>query len=168
MDDSDFQKHSSFIKLQIGSEIFAIGVEKILEIIQFDKIFRIPDAPDFLKGVINYRNTVVPVIDMFKRFNINSEVKDHNMAIVVNLQKEDRSVTMGLLVDQVIGIVDFREGAIHGIGDFGFQFNADFIIGIAEQDGQSMPVLNVNNLLNNSEIVVVEENPELTPDDQNS
>lgn len=156
-------KDSTYIKLQIGTEFFAIGVEKVLEILQFDQLIRIPDAPDFLKGVINYRDTVVPVIDMYKRFNIESNRKDSNMIIVVSIQRDDKNLSTGLLVDEVMSVVEFNRKNIRGIGDWGIRFNSAFLEGFAEVEGQSVLILNVDNLLNVSELSVIEENEVTLP-----
>lgn len=163
MENTTIDKDYSYIKLQIGSEFFAIAVEKVQEILQFEQLMRIPDAPGFIKGVINYRDIVVPVIDMHKRFNIDTCMKDSNMAIIVNLQREESHLTIGLFVDQVISVIEFNKNAIRSIPDWGINFNTAFLEGFAELDGQSIMILNVDNLLNVSELSVIEENDVTLP-----
>ena len=68
----DIDKKTSYINLSIGTENFAISVYKVLEIIQFDEITRVPNSSDFVPGVLNFRGSIVPVIDMHKRFNVSS------------------------------------------------------------------------------------------------
>ncbi|MBN2814500.1 MAG: chemotaxis protein CheW, partial [Bacteroidales bacterium] len=97
----DIDKKTSYINLRIGSESFAISVYKVLEIIQFEQLTKIPNASDFVPGVLNFRGSIVPVIDMHKRFNIENTGSADKMVVVVDIVSKDKNVLMGLLVDQV-------------------------------------------------------------------
>jgi purine-binding chemotaxis protein CheW len=83
----DIDKKTSYINLRIGSESFAISVYKVLEIIQFEHLTKVPNASDFVPGVLNFRGSIVPVIDMHKRFNTEASVSEDRMVVVVDMTR---------------------------------------------------------------------------------
>jgi purine-binding chemotaxis protein CheW len=84
----DIDKKTSYINLRIGTEQFAISVFKVLEIIQFEQITHVPDSSRFVLGVINFRGSIVPVIDMHHRFNIERNKERNNMVVIADLNKD--------------------------------------------------------------------------------
>ena len=82
MESNDSDKKNSYIDFKIGKECYALSVSKVLEIIQLEQITKIPNSSEFILGVINFRGSVVPVIDMHKRFNI-SDKKDSTLKMLI-------------------------------------------------------------------------------------
>ena len=157
MENSDINKETSYINFIIGKENFAISVYKVLEIIQFEQITQIPNSSDFIRGVINFRGSIVPVIDMHKRFNLEKSENESRMVVVVDMQNKENNVTMGLLVDQVVNVIEFNYKSIRAVPDLGIQYNPEFLAGFVEMKGQFIMIMNVDRVLSISELSAVEE-----------
>ena len=157
MENSDINRETSYINFKIGKEYFAISVYKVLEIIQFEQITQIPNSSDFIRGVINFRGTIVPVIDMHKRFNIEKPEDENSMVVVVDMQNKEYNVTMGLLVDQVVNVIEFNYKSIRSVPDLGIRYNPEFLEGFVEMDDHFIMIMNVDRVLSVSELSAVDE-----------
>ena len=157
MENSDINRENSYINFKIGKEYFAISVYKVLEIIQFEQITQIPNSSDFIRGVINFRGTIVPVIDMHKRFNIEKPENENRMVVVVDMQNKEYNVTMGLLVDQVVNVIEFNYKSIRSVPDLGIRYNPEFLEGFVEMDDHFIMIMNVDRVLSVSELSAVDE-----------
>lgn len=157
MNTADIDNKTSYINLQIGSEYFAISVFRVLEIIQYEQITYVPNSSDFVPGVINFRGSIVPVIDMHKRFNMQHAASADKMVVVVDVRNRDKEVLMGLLVDQVTDVVEFDYKSIKSVPDLGIKYNPEFIEGFVEMEGRFIMVLNTDRVLSVDELSAVNE-----------
>jgi purine-binding chemotaxis protein CheW len=148
----DIDKKTSYINLRIGTEQFAVSVYKVLEIIRFEQITHVPDSSLFVLGVINFRGSIVPVIDMHRRFNIESKADQNKMVVIVDLQNRDKTVLMGLLVDQVTDVIEFEYTSIKTVPDLGVKYNPEFLEGFIEQEDRFIMVLNIDRVLSLQEL----------------
>jgi purine-binding chemotaxis protein CheW len=155
MNMSDVQSKNSYINLRIGKESFAISVYKVLEIIQYEGITHVPNCSDFVPGILNFRGSIVPVIDMHKRFNVEAIDAENQMVVVVDVINNENTVLMGLLVDQVTDVIEFEVKSIKSVPDLGVQYNPEFIEGFLEHDGKYVMVLNIDKVLSVQEITEV-------------
>lgn len=155
MANTDIDKKNSYINLRIGSESFAISVYKVLEIIQFEQLTKVPNASGFVPGILNFRGSIVPVIDMHKRFNMETTGSDVKMVVVVDILNKDKSVLMGLLVDQVTNVIEFEYKNIKAVPDLGIKYNPEFLDGFIEEDGKFIMVLNIDRVLSVQELAEV-------------
>jgi purine-binding chemotaxis protein CheW len=152
---TDIEKKTSYINLRIGTENFAISVFKVLEIIQVEQITHVPNSSDFVLGVLNFRGDIVPVIDMHKRFNVDNEEASEKMVVVVDVANKDKSVLMGLLVDEVSDVIEFEYRNIKSVPDLGIKYNPEFIEGFVEQQEKFIMVLNIDRVLSVGELAAV-------------
>jgi purine-binding chemotaxis protein CheW len=129
MENEYIDRETSYINFKIGKENFAISVYKVLEIIQFEQITQIPNSSDFIRGVINFRGSIVPVINMHKRFNIGQQETETRMVVIVDVRNNDNDVIMGLLVDQVVNVIEFNYKSIRVLPDLGIRYNPEFLEG---------------------------------------
>jgi purine-binding chemotaxis protein CheW len=157
MENSDINRETSYINFRIGKELFAISVYKVLEIIQFEQITQIPNSSDFIRGVINFRGGIVPVIDMHKRFNVEKPENESRMVVVVDMKNKENNVTMGLLVDQVVNVIEFSYKSIRAVPDLGIQYNPEFLEGFVEMNNQFIMIMNVDRVLSVTELSAVED-----------
>lgn len=152
---SDIDKKNSYINLRIGTENFAISVFKVLEILQLEGLTKVPNASDFVPGVINFRGSIVPIIDMHKRFNMNSSDITDKMVVIADVTHKDKKVLMGLLVDHVNDVIEFEYASIKSVPDMGIKYNPEFIEGFIEIRDKFIMVLNIDRVLNIEELAVV-------------
>jgi purine-binding chemotaxis protein CheW len=165
MNTNDINQKISYINLQIGTEHFAISVFKVLEIIQYAELTHVPNSSDFVPGVLNFRGSIVPVIDMHKRFNMNSTVNGDKMVIIVDVQNKDKNVLMGLLVDQVTDVLEFDYKSIRNVPDLGIKYNPEFLEGFVEQEEKFIMVLDIDRVLSVKELSEITEHAFVLPDE---
>jgi len=155
----DIDQRKSYVNFGIRKENFAIIVSRVLEILHLDQLTHVPNASDFIKGILNFRGAIVPVINLHKRFNFTQQYQDaeSNMVIVVEVLNNDNHVLMGLLVDEVTDVMEFEYKDIHAVPDIGVKYNPDFLEGFVERNGKFIMVLNLDRVLSVTELAEANE-----------
>lgn len=146
----DAVKH--YINYRLGNENFAIPVEMVLEIIQHRTLTSVPNSSKFILGVINFRGEIIPVINMHRRFNIIKPENDQGMIVVINSSGKTGTNLMGLMVDCVEDVTDFKFNDIRKPNDIGINYDLGFIEGIVDIKQRFVIVLNIENVLKKTEL----------------
>lgn len=142
-----------YLTFRIGNEHYGLELSQTREIIEFSGITEVPLMPNFLRGVINLRGEVVPVIDLAVRLGRKSiEVQKRTCIIVVELQNNEQNHVLGLLVDSVSEVIDMKGDDIEDAPSFGANIRADFIQGIAKRDDEFVVLLDANSALSIREL----------------
>ncbi len=139
-------KYLTFI---LGGESYAIPVLKVREIIRLTTITAVPQMPDYIRGVINLRGKIIPVMDLRRRFGF-AEVAsaDQNCIVVVQVQMTAKqSTAMGLVVDAVEEVAQFTSGDIEETPDFGSQIATDCLLGMAKIKGVVKALLDIDKVI---------------------
>ncbi len=137
-----------FLTFRSRGERFALPVETIREIIEFGSITRIPAMPGFIRGVINLRGNVVPVIDLASRFGQgHTEPGKRTCIVIMELEENEVSFVIGLIVDGVDSVLDFALSDIEPAPRFGAGIQADFIEGMVKIEGGFIVLLKVASVL---------------------
>ena len=144
------QQYLTFV---LGREIFAINILNIKEIIEYGQLTEVPKMPAFIRGVINLRGAVVPVIDMAARFDKpTAEITRKTCIVIIEVAHADTTQVVGIMVDAVNEVVDIEAGNIEPAPSFGANIRVDFIEGMGKIDGKFIILLNVNKVLSVDEI----------------
>ncbi len=126
-------EQSQYLTFLLGGEMFAIGILAIKEIIEFDKLTTVPMMPRFVRGVINLRGAVVPVIDLQARFGRTAASVGKKTCIVIfDSMRDGERVELGLLVDAVSEVIEIAPGEIEPPPNFGTSVRRDFIRGMGK------------------------------------
>jgi purine-binding chemotaxis protein CheW len=144
-----------YLTFLLSGEIYALGILNIKEIIDYDNLTEVPMMPPFVRGVINLRGSVVPVIDLMARFGKGSTqvAKRTGIVIVETASGEDgKQQDIGIIVDAVNEVVDIGQQDIEPPPSFGTGIRPDFINGMAKRNGRFIILLNVNKVLSVDEI----------------
>lgn len=157
MKTQDIDIKKSYVNFSIGNESFVIIVNRVLEILHLDQLTHVPNASDFVKGILNFRGAIVPVIDLHKRFNFAQQDIESNMVVVVEVMYNDNHVLMGLLVDEVTDVIEFEYKDIKTVPEIGIKYNPKFLEGFIEMNGKFIMVLDVDWVLSVSELASVSE-----------
>lgn len=143
-------KYLSFI---LGEEEYGIEILTVNEIISIIEITSIPNLPDYVKGVINLRGSVIPIVDLRMKFNMpEKEYGKETCIIVVNL----RDRLMGIAVDTVSEVLDISEEEIDRSPNFGSAVKTDFILGMGKVKEKVVILLDINNVLKTEHIVAIQ------------
>ncbi len=151
------KEESQYLTFLLGGEMFAIDILTIKEIIEFGNLTTVPMMPDFVRGVINVRGAVLPVIDLSSRFSRKpSEVTRRSCIVIIETtaQSEDKQ-DVGVLVDSVSAVMEIPASEIEPPPGFGARIRVDFISGMAKVNGKFVIVLNVDKVLSVDEMALL-------------
>ena len=141
-----------YLTFKLGNETYGIEILKIQEIIGMMKVTHFPKAPSFVRGVINLRGKVIPVIELREKFMMDrKEDDDKTCIVVVRLEQKDTEITQGIIVDEVSEVMDIEESQVELSPSFGNDVNLEFIKGVGKIQEKVVILLDVNKILNDSE-----------------
>ncbi|WP_275357225.1 chemotaxis protein CheW [Methylophilus sp. YYY-1] len=144
------QQYLTFV---LGREVFAINILNVKEIIEYGQLTEVPKMPAFIRGVINLRGAVVPVIDMAARFDKpTAEITRKTCIVIIEVAHATGTQVVGMMVDAVNEVVDIEAGNIEPAPSFGANIRADFIAGMGKIEGKFIILLNVNKVLSVDEV----------------
>jgi len=138
-----------FLTFKLGEESYGVAVLKIREIIRMQKITPVPQMPHYVKGVINLRGKVIPVLDMRLKFGVGQDVvTERTCIVVVQIQaREGIATSVGLIVDAVEEVVNISEEEVEETPDLGGQFDGEYILGIAKIKGEVKTLLDIDHVI---------------------
>ena len=137
-----------FLAFNLGREAFAMDILTIKEVIQYAEITEVPLAPPSIRGVINLRGAVVPVIDLAVRFGWNrTEIARRTCVVIVEMEQAGERAVLGVIVDQVREVLEIAQDLIEPATTFGSKLRPDFIRGIGKVKGQFILILEINRVL---------------------
>ncbi len=146
--DQDALDHHQYLTFSLSLEMFAIGIRRVREIIEYDNVTTVPMMPLFVKGVINLRGSVVPVIDLAARFGRGaSQVHRRTCIVIVEIEREQTRQELGVMVDAVSEVLDISRSEIEPAPAFGANIRTDFISGMGKVNGGFVILLNVDKVL---------------------
>ncbi|MRR38365.1 chemotaxis protein CheW [bacterium] len=142
-----------YLTFKLAEEIFAVDVAKVREILEFTSITKVPQTPGFMRGVINLRGSVVPVMDMRLKFGMPETEKTVNTCIiVVEVNHEGETIIIGALADSVQEVFELEPDQIEPSPRIGTKLNTDFILGMGKHDGQFIMILDIDRTFTSEEI----------------
>jgi purine-binding chemotaxis protein CheW len=142
-----------YLTFMLGGEIFAIGILCIKEIIEYGQLTVVPMMPGFVRGVINLRGAVVPVVDLSTRFGkVSTGVTRRSCIVIVEVATGEDKQDVGVVVDAVNEVLEIPAAEIEPPPSFGAKIRADFISGMGKVDGHFVIVLNVDRVLSVDEM----------------
>ncbi|WP_343162772.1 chemotaxis protein CheW [Oleiagrimonas sp. C23AA] len=146
-------QQGQYLTFTIGGETFAVSILRIKEIIEYTGITTVPMMPDCIRGVINLRGAVVPVLDLALRLGrAASPVTKRTCVIIVEVQDDEGCQDMGIVVDAVHAVVDMSEQDIEPPPAFGARIRSEFIAGMGKRDGGFVIVLDLAHVLAQEEL----------------
>jgi len=152
------EEQAQYLTFTLGGEMFAIGILGIKEIIEYGNLTSVPMMPAFVRGVINLRGAVVPVVDLSARFGrATAEVTRRSCIVIIEAEAEAEAAAqdVGLMVDAVSAVLEIPASEIEPAPSFGARIRADFISGMAKVNGKFVIVLNVDRVLSVDEMAAL-------------
>ena len=152
---SDMQQYLTFT---LSGEMFALGILNVKEIIEYGNLTEIPMMPSFIRGVINLRGAVVPVIDLAARFGgKQATVQRRTCIVIVEMQQGEDKYDLGIMVDAVSEVLEISGSEIEPPPSFGARIRADFIAGMGKVDGHFVIILDIQRVLSVEEMAILTE-----------
>jgi len=144
---------AQYLTFTLGEEVFAMDIRTVREIIQYGPMTTVPLMPSFVRGVINLRGAVVPVIDLQARFGRPAaEVSKKTCIVIFDSIREGERVELGLMVDAVSEVIEIAPGQIEPPPNFGTAVRRDFILGMGKVNGRFVIVLEPDKAFDVSEM----------------
>jgi purine-binding chemotaxis protein CheW len=156
-DTSDASKVKDSVQLLtfiLNEELFSARIERVKEIIEYPKVTSIPMTPGFVRGVVNLRGKVVPVIDLAVRFGAaeGRAVSKKTCVVITEIERDEETHTLGLVVDRVNAVINVTRDQLEPRPDFGTEIRSDFIECVANVDDEFVLVLELDRVLSIDEL----------------
>lgn len=146
-------KEGKYLTFSLAGEEYGIGILKVKEIIGIMPITVVPQTPDYIKGVVNLRGKVIPVIDLRLKFSIAAaEFTERTCIIVVEIAAAGRTILMGIVVDSVSEVLNIKAADIEATPSFGTKLNTEYILGMAKTGGTIKILLDIDKILSIDEL----------------
>ncbi len=149
----------SYLSFKLADETFAISVKKVLEVLQMQKITKVPQTQSYVRGVINFRGEILPVIDTRIKFNMPA-IQDNarTIIIVLDLNIKSKNVKVGAIADAVKDVIDIKTIDIKDVPEMGSRYNTDFIYGMIRQDEEFIMILDIDKVFSVEEVNLINQN----------
>ena len=146
-----------FITFRLADEMFAVDVSQVREILDSTTITKIPKAPEFMRGVINVRGSVVPVVDMRLKFGMEAVDQTANTRIIVlELELDGETLVLGAMADSVKDVIELEAAQIEEPPRIGSRWKTEFIKGIGKRNDDFIIILNIDRIFSSEELAVVD------------
>ncbi len=137
-----------YLTVALENESYGVAVLKVREIIRMQKITPVPQMPDYVKGVINLRGRVIPIVDLRQKFGLKAEFADRTCIVVVQVKMESgQNVQMGLIVDSVEEVVSLNAADIEPTPEFGTKIDTSYLMGMAKVKGVVKTLLDIDRVV---------------------
>jgi purine-binding chemotaxis protein CheW len=141
-----------YLTFKLAQEEYGLEILKVQEIIQMQAVTKVPRTPDYIRGVINLRGKVIPVVDLRKKFVLEMFTDtEKTCIIVVQISNIDTVVVMGIIIDEVKEVLDIKADDIENTPSFGSNINTEFILGMGKVNGNVKILLDIDKVLSTQE-----------------
>jgi len=146
-------KSGKYLTFTLNDEEYGIGILKVKEIIGMMTITSVPRTPEFVKGVINLRGKVIPIVDLRLKFSMEAiPYSERTCIIVVEIDLNETTVLIGIVVDAVSEVLNVKQEEIEDAPSFGTKLDTEYILGMAKIEGGVKILLNIDKVLSTKEI----------------
>lgn len=154
---SMLDKEGKYLTFHLAGEEYGIGILKVKEIIGMMAITTIPQTPAYVKGVINLRGKVIPVVDLRLKFGVEAiGYTERTCIIVVEISGAARTIHMGIVVDSVSEVLNIKGADIEETPNFGTKLNTEYILGMAKHSGGVKILLDIDKVMSAEEMAAIQ------------
>ncbi len=148
---------TQYLTFKLEEEIFALDISKVREVLDFTAITKVPRTPEFMRGVINLRGNVVPVVDMRLKFGMTKTENTVNTCIIiVEINLDGETTVLGALADAVQEVIELGAGQIEPAPKIGTRLKTDFIQGMGKRDEGFIIILDIDRVFSTEELALVQ------------
>jgi purine-binding chemotaxis protein CheW len=148
------EKEFEALSFTLGNEEYGVNILKVQEIRGYESVTRIANAPEYIKGVVNLRGVIVPIVDMRIKFNLGTPTYDQ-FTVVIILNIADHVV--GMVVDSVSDVITLAPDQIKPAPEMGAELNTDYLIGLGTVDERMLILVDIDKLMSSAEIGLIQE-----------
>jgi len=146
-----------YLTFRLEDEVFALNISQVREVLDFTEVTKVPRTPDFMRGVINLRGGVVPVVDLRLKFGMPKTEKTVDTCIIIaEVTVDDETTVLGALADSVQEVMDLEPGQIEPPPKIGTRLNTEFLKGMGKRDEEFILILDIDKVFSFDELAVVQ------------
>jgi purine-binding chemotaxis protein CheW len=158
MNEAETLQTGQYLTFKLEEEIFALGIDQVREVLEFDRVTKVPQTPDMMRGVINLRGSVVPVIDLKLKFGMGETAKQINTCVViVELNLDGETTLIGALADSVQEVIDLEENQIEPPPKIGTRLNTELIRGMGKRNEDFIMILEIEKVFTLNELEMLQD-----------
>jgi purine-binding chemotaxis protein CheW len=155
---AEIEEATQHLTFKLDEEVFALDISKVREVLEYTRVTKVPRTPEFMKGVINLRGHVVPVVDLRLKFGMSEAEKSVNTCIIiVEVSVDEETTVLGALADSVQEVHEFKHDQIEPAPKIGTRLKTEFIKGMGKRDDQFIMILDINKVFSSDELAVVQD-----------
>jgi purine-binding chemotaxis protein CheW len=149
---------TQYLSFNLDDEVFALDISKVREVLEYTTVTKVPQTPAFMKGVINLRGSVVPVIDMRLKFGMSVTEKTINTCvIIVEINLDGNTTVLGAMADSVQEVFELEDDQIEPAPEIGTRLKTEFIKGMGKRDDSFIIILDIDKVFSSEEVAMVQE-----------
>jgi purine-binding chemotaxis protein CheW len=153
---ADRAETTQFLTFKLGDEIFALDITKVREVLDFTIVTKVPRTPEFMRGVINLRGSVVPVVDLRLKFGMSKTENTVNTCIIITeVAVDGHTSVLGALADSVQEVLDLEPGSIVPAPRIGSKLKTEFIRGMGKREDRFVIILDIDKVFSSEKLVMV-------------
>ena len=155
---SQITETTQYLTFKLSDEVYALDIAKVREVLDFTTVTKVPRTPGFMRGVINLRGSVVPVVDLRLKFGMTRTENGVNTCVIITEVTVDGDTTvLGALADSVQEVLDLEPGSIAPAPRLGTKLRTDFIKGMGKRDDRFVIILDIDKVFSADELALVQE-----------
>ncbi len=158
----------SFLSFNLGDEIFALDVSNALEVLEMQKITKVPKTPDYIKGVVNFRGEILPVMDTRLKLNMLDETPiEECVIIVLDIKLNKNDVLIGAVANSVKDVLSIADNEIEVVPEMGSKYNTEFLLGMikSKETEEFIMLLDIEKIFSVDELLIINEDNNSESDD---
>lgn len=148
---------NQYLTFKLGDEVFGLAIGKVREVLDFTNVTKVPRTPDYMRGVINLRGSVVPVVDLHMKFGLAQTEKTVNTCIIiVEIDMDGETTVLGALADSVQEVIELEPDQIEPAPKIGTKLNTEFIKGMGKREEEFIILLDIDKVFSHVELAQVQ------------
>jgi purine-binding chemotaxis protein CheW len=153
MGETGIAEMTQYLTFKLDDEVFALDIGKVREVLDFTTVTKVPQTPDFMRGVINLRGNVVPVLDMRLKFGMSMTEKTVNTCVIITeIEVDGEKTVVGAMADSVQEVLDLEPEQIEPPPRIGSKLNIESIMGMGKHNDQFIIILNIDKVFSAGEL----------------
>ncbi len=165
MSSGEISTMTQYLTFKLDEETFALDISRVREVLDFTTITRVPRTPEFMRGVINLRGSVVPVVDLRLKFGMSRTERTVNTCvIIVEITLDNETIVLGALADSVQEVMDLEPDNIEPAPAIGTRLRTEFIKGMGKQGDRFVIILDIDRVFSTDELSLVQAREDGTPE----
>ncbi|MBE0617210.1 MAG: chemotaxis protein CheW [Proteobacteria bacterium] len=149
---------NQYLTFTLDEEVFALEIAKVREVLEFSGVTKVPRTPEFMRGVINLRGSVVPVVDLKRKFGMGTTERSVDTCVIIaEVELEGETAVLGALADSVQEVLDLEPAQIEPPPRMGNRMRTEFIRGMGKRDDQFLILLDIDRVFSTAELATVRE-----------